>query len=143
MVKKNDARPRRLAIPKLKDKLDRVFSQYIRLRDADNNGNIRCYCCGKVLPWKESENMHFIPRQHMSLRFSEVNCHAGCTRCNHYLNGNIEEYTIHMKKEYGPDILERLTVARNRVNKISATEYEVLIYHYKKEFERLKNEKGL
>lgn len=143
MIKIHDSKPRRLTILKLKSKLDRIFSQYIRLRDADNNGNIQCYCCGKILPWKESENMHFIPRQHMSLRFSEINCHAGCTRCNHFLNGNIEMYTIHMKKDYGEDIVERLTVARNRVNKINVAEYEIMIDYYKKEVERLKNEKGL
>ena len=28
-----------------KDKLDRIFSQYIRLRDADQNGYIRCKDC--------------------------------------------------------------------------------------------------
>ena len=28
------------------DKLDKVFSEYIRLRDADENGYVRCYCCG-------------------------------------------------------------------------------------------------
>ena len=27
---------------------DRLFSQFIRNRDADKNGNIACVCCGKI-----------------------------------------------------------------------------------------------
>ena len=78
--------------------LDKVFSEYIRLLESDNNGYIRCYCCGKILHWKQSQNMHFIPRQHMGTRFDRINCHAGCVKCNYYDNGNIEEYAIHLKK---------------------------------------------
>ena len=79
----------------------------------------------------------------MSLRFSEVNCHAGCSRCNHFLNGNIEAYTIHMKKDYGNDIVEKLIIARNTTNKMAAFEYQAMILHYKKEVEKLKSEKGI
>lgn len=41
-----------------KDKLDRIFSEYIRLRDADNNGYIRCISCGKIVFWKDTD-MYF------------------------------------------------------------------------------------
>jgi hypothetical protein len=113
----------------LKVKLDAVFSIFIRLRDS-KDGYVKCYCCGKILPWKESQNMHFIPRQHLSLRFSEINCHAGCIKCNYYDNGNIEQYTLHLKKEYGDDIVERLVLIKNKPNKISDFEYRAMISHY-------------
>ena len=126
-----------MKIADLKAKLDRIFSKYIRLRDSDENGYVRCYCCGKVLHWKESQNMHFIPRQHLSLRFSEVNCHAGCIKCNYYNNGNIEEYSIHLKKDFGEDIVEKLTIAKHQSKKISKAEYEFMINHYELEIEKL------
>lgn len=132
---------RKTTLKTLKSKLDRAFSVFIRIRDADKNGNIKCYCCGKILKWRESENMHFIPRQHLSLRFSEINCHAGCTRCNHFLNGNIEAYTLHMKQEYGDDIVEKLISARNQTKKISVYEYEAMIQHYQSEANRIATEK--
>ena len=116
--------------PNLKAKLDRVFSEFIRLRDSDENGYIRCYCCRKTLHWKESQNMHFIPRQHLALRYSEINCNAGCVKCNYYNNGNIEEYIVHLKKDYGNDIVERLLVAKAKVVKISNVEYELMIKKY-------------
>lgn len=120
-----------------KEKLDRVFSKYIRLRDSDNNGYIRCYCCGKPVYWKKSQNMHFIPRQHMGTRFDEVNCHAGCVKCNYYDNGNIEMYTLHLKKDFGDDIVERLVFKKNRGRKFSQFEYKELIKYYSKEIKKL------
>ena len=125
---------------KLKEKLDRVFSEFIRRRDSDKNGFIKCYCCGKILHWKKAQNMHFIPRQHMATRFSETNCHSGCIRCNYYNNGNIEEYAIHLKKDYGENIIEELTLAKHRSVKISEAEYRIFIKYYQekiKEYERI------
>lgn len=127
------------SVSSLKKKLDRVFSEYIRLRDSDKNGYVRCYCCGKVLHWKEAQNMHFIPRQHMALRFSEVNCHVGCIKCNFYNNGNIEAYAVHLKKDYGNDIIERLLIYKSRLTKFSAIEYEVMIKEYQQKVKELKN----
>jgi len=126
-----------------KQTLDKIFSEYIRLRDADDNGMIMCYCCGKVLHWKQSQNMHFIPRQHMNLRFSETNCHAGCVKCNYYDNGNIEEYTLHLKKDYGDDIVEKLVIAKRISVKHSSAEYDALAKYYKDEIKKLKEEKDL
>lgn len=123
---------------KLKTKLDKVFSEFIRLRDSNKYGYVSCYCCGKILHWKESQNMHFIPRQHMATRFDEVNCHAGCVKCNYYNNGNIEAYTLHLKKDYGDDIVEKLVLKKNIGRKISDFEYEELIKYYKKEVVELK-----
>lgn len=120
-----------------KEKLDRVFSKYIRLRDASTNGYIRCYCCGKAVHWKKAHNMHFIPRQHMGTRFDEINCHAGCIKCNYYDNGNIEMYTINLKKEYGSDIVEKLVLKKNIGRKINQFEYKELIKHYSQEVKRL------
>ena len=131
------------SISSLKSKLDRVFSEFIRLRDADDNGYIRCYCCGKVLHWKEAQNMHFIPRQHMNLRYSEANCHAGCVKCNYYNNGNIEAYTVRLKKDYGEDIVEKLLVSKMQSRKISALEYDVMIDYYQQRVNELKKKKGL
>ena len=130
------------SISSLKSKLDRVFSEFIRLRDADENGLCRCYCCGKLLHWKQSQNMHFIPRQHMALRYSETNCHSGCIKCNYYNNGNIEAYTVHLKKDYGNDIVEKLLVAKSQVVKFSVTEYEVMIKKYMQLVKELKHLKS-
>ncbi len=37
------------------DTLDRIFSEYIRRRDSDENGIGRCISCGKMVHWKEAD----------------------------------------------------------------------------------------
>jgi hypothetical protein len=125
-----------------KGTLDRIFSEYIRQRDADGNGLVRCYCCGKILFWKNAQNMHFIPRQHLSLRFNEINCHAGCVKCNYYNNGNIEEYALHLKKDYGNDIIDKLVATKHQHIKISDFEYKIMIKKYRELVKELKLTKG-
>lgn len=63
-----------LSKSKLRDKLDAVFSKYIRLKYSDDKGYCRCISCGKVFPWKEIQNGHYMSRRYMSTRFSEDNC---------------------------------------------------------------------
>lgn len=126
-----------------KDKLDRIFSQYIRLRDADQNGYIRCISCGKIVLWKEADNGHFINRKHMSLRFSETNCNAQCRSCNRFDEGNMTGYNLGMIKKYGQQTVDLLIISKNKANKISDTEYKILIKHYQQEVKRLLKEKKL
>ena len=125
-----------------KKKLDRIFSEYIRQRDSDENGYVRCYCCGKILRWQESQNMHFIPRQHTALRYNEINCHAGCVKCNYYNNGNIEAYAVHLKKDYGEDIVERLLITKSQSTKISNAEYEIMINKYNELVKEIKTKRN-
>lgn len=65
-------------IKELKEKLDKVFSYYIRLRDADENGYCKCCTCGKKFHWKKIQNGHWISRGKLSTRFHEQNCNSQC-----------------------------------------------------------------
>lgn len=62
-------------------KLDRVFSEYIRLRDTMPNGMFRCISCGKIKPYSQADCGHYHSRTHMSIRFDEENCNAECKYC--------------------------------------------------------------
>lgn len=62
-------------------KLDKVFSQYIRLRDAMPGGVFRCISCGRTLPIGRADCGHYFSRRHMSTRFDEDNCNAECSYC--------------------------------------------------------------
>lgn len=126
-----------------KDKLDRIFSEYIRLRDADNNGYIRCISCGKIVFWKDTDNGHFINRKHMSLRFSETNCNAQCRACNRFDEGNMTGYNQGMIKKYGQQTVDLLILAKKQVNKISDAEYQILVAHYQQKVKEIKQQKNL
>lgn len=132
-----------LTVPKLKEKLDRIFSVYIRLRDSDNKGYCRCISCGSIHPWKEVDCGHHVNRSHMSTRYSEKNCNAQCRKCNRFDEGNNIGYTRGLINKYGIKIISELDVKKHSVSHMTAFDYEILIDHYNKEVERLKKEKGL
>ena len=76
-------------VSKLKKELDKWFSLYIRLREANEYGMCQCFTCGIVRHYKEGmQNGHFQSRKHLATRFSEDgNCEVQCVKCNVYAWG--------------------------------------------------------
>lgn len=119
--------------------LDTVFSEYIRRRDSDSEGYIRCISCGRRVHWQEADNGHFIPRGHMSLRFDERNCNAQCRDCNRTKDGNISGYTRGMAHRYGQETIDELRALKWKSRKWPRYAVEQTIKYYRqkiKEFER-------
>lgn len=134
---------KRLTVTKLKEKLDRVFSRYIRLRDSNKDGYCRCISCGAIVFWKEIQNGHYVNRGHMGTRFDEKNCNAQCIRCNMFDEGNNIGYTRGLINKYGIRVISELEAKKHSISKLTPFEYETLIEHYSVEVKRLKAEKGL
>lgn len=133
-----------LSKPKLRDKLDAVFSKYIRLKYSDAKGYCRCISCGKILPWKEIQNGHYMSRRYMSTRFCEDNCRPQCVACNIFNQGNIQMYRRGLIKQIGEQRVNLVEVRARTENKNwSLFEYNQLIAYYQKEVERLAKEKGI
>lgn len=127
----------------LKNKLDAVFSEFIRLRDSRDNGTFTCISCGRLLPYDQADCGHYINRKHMSTRFSEKNCNAQCRSCNRFDEGNIQGYRRGLIAKYGEPVVLMLEASKNQINKLSEFEYKAMIDHYRKEVKRLKKEKGI
>jgi hypothetical protein len=119
-------------------KLDKVFSEYIRLRDSDENGYCHCISCGKIAHWKDMDCGHFINRKHMSLRFNDVNCNAQCRLDNRFDEGNLEGYRRGLIIKHGPDIIDRLYAMKNVQMKFSQIEIDLLTKEYAKKVTELK-----
>lgn len=121
----------------LKKKLWKIFSEYIRLRDSDEYGNVRCISCGSIRHWKDVHAGHYEKRGYLGTFVDERNVHGQCPRCNLYLNGNQSAYAIALRKKYGETILEELDKLKNSREKYTRIEYEELIDKYKKETQNL------
>lgn len=121
--------------------LDAVFSQFIRLRDADNKGIVTCPLCWIKKLRKEMQNMHFITRACIALRRDETNCNAWCYRCNVLLKGNYIEYTIFMINTYWLKYVELLKIKKTEIFKIQTREIEEKIQFYKDEIAILSQHK--
>ncbi|MFA5377658.1 MAG: recombination protein NinG [Dehalococcoidia bacterium] len=124
---------------KLIAKLDAVFSEFIRLRDSDTNGNCKCCTCSTVKPWREMHAGHYVGRGAMNTRFEEQNVHAQCCGCNTFHEGRKPEYTIFLQEWYGESIIGKLVSAGHITKKWAPIELEALIAHYKGEVARMKN----
>ena len=130
--------------PKLIKELDVWFSRYIRLKYSDSRGYCRCISCGKVYFWKEIQNGHYMSRRYMSTRFSEDNCRQQGVECNIFNQGAIQMYRRALIKEIGEQRVDLIEVRARQENKNwSLFELKQLIEYYKKEVEKLLDEKNL
>jgi len=66
----------------MKDKLDTIFSKYIRLRDTDEYGRGGCFTCGNNFHYDDLECGHFRSRRNLATRWHQDNAHAQCRECN-------------------------------------------------------------
>lgn len=142
--KKSDSpKQRSSSLSALVDRLDTVFSRYIRLRDAMPGGTFRCISCGKVKPIEQADCGHFHSRTHMSTRFDEDNCHAECRYCNRFSADHIIGYRENLIRKIGSQRFLLLEVKAHETRKWSHFELEQLAKHYKTLVEKLQKEKGI
>ena len=131
-------------ISKLKKELDKWFSLYIRLRDANEYGMVQCFTCGVVRGYKDGmQNGHFQSRKHMATRFHEDNCQIQCLKCNIFDSGQQYLFSLRLDEKYGEGTAEELEFLARTTFKISRAEYEDYISYYKNIVENLKEEKGI
>lgn len=67
---------------KWKAKADKWFSEFIRLRDSDEHGRVKCVTCSHTDHWRYLQCGHCLERGNMSTRYDEKNCNAQCAGCN-------------------------------------------------------------
>jgi hypothetical protein len=133
-----------MAISALKKKLDTIFSLYIRLRDSNEFGIVRCFTCWVEKNYKEGmQNGHFMSRQYLSTRFDEQNCQPQCVACNMYHSGEQFKFGLGLEYKYGNGTAKKLLQKSRQPFKMSKHEYEEKISYYKSLVENLLKEKGL
>ena len=115
--------------PALK-KAKSAIQKWARMRDADENGIIRCCCCGAWKNWKHSDGAHYIPATYRATCFIEMNIHACCVSCNRFKEGARVEYHDFMIKKYGQDAVDRLNAQKHLIVKHHAFELEALAILY-------------
>jgi len=119
------------------DTLDRIFSEFIRRRDSDENGYGRCISCGKIGHWKTMHNGHYVNRKHMSLRYDEKNCNMQCPACNSFDEGNMLGYHKGLVAKYGPEVIDYLEIKKHNFCKLSQVAIDALKKEYKQKIKEL------
>ncbi len=141
--KPSKAMSRSVSKASLSEQLDRLFSLYIRLRDAMPGGRTVCISCGRQFPFSQMQAGHYYTRHHMSVRWDEANVHSQCFECNCIKSGNIDSYKVGLERKIGAEQMFRLSVLHNQDKKWSDDELMELIAHYRKEVRQLSKEKAI
>lgn len=125
---------RKVKLSTLKNKLDKIFSEYIRRRDVDDHtGYGKCIDCGRETPFAEGDAGHFVGRRHLSTRWDEDNVHFQHRYCNRFLNGRQYEYGQALG-----DRADELIQKSHQIAKFDATHLQYLIDIYKDKLDALK-----
>lgn len=110
----------------LTDDLDIIFSQLVRLKEADEHGMVKCFTCDTVMHWKDMQNGHYIPRANMPTRYSVKNCRPQCKGCNEHKDGNLTVFAERLEAEE-PGIVEILQEQSREVQDYSREELKYMI----------------
>jgi 5-methylcytosine-specific restriction endonuclease McrA len=106
--------------------LDTIFSQFIRLRYA-NNEIAECVTCGKKDHWKKLQAGHFMSRSNYSTRWDENNVQVQCVGCNVYKSGEQYKYSLYL----GNNLSEELYIKSKQIVKFADVELIDMIKDYK------------
>ena len=111
------------------ERLDTVFSQYIRLRYADHAGYVLCFTCPVRLKWSEMECSHFIGRSNLAVRFDEENCQVACHSCNSIYGGKLDVFEEELREILGEGGFDAL-IERSRRPYLTDEELKEKLIHY-------------
>ena len=118
-------------------KLDKVFSEYIRRRDADEYGRVKCCTCSTVAHWAEMDCGHFISRWNLSTRFHEMNSHSQCKACNQFHGRMQFDHLLYIKERYGLKVPYELVKLSHKPSKLMQHEIDELVEVYKQKIKEL------
>ena len=125
----------------LTKKLDKVFSQFIRLEGADNSW-VSCVTCGSKHYWKEIHAGHFITRGCRTTRWDEMNVHPQCCGCNTYRFGEQAKMLLYIESNFGRSEVDRIMQLEKDYKsgnyiKLSLPEMREKIEYYKEQVKAL------
>ena len=112
-------------------KLWKVFSEYIRRKDADAEGMIECYTCYTTRHYKQMHAGHFVSRNAKAVKFDEQNVKPQCPTCNTFNEGMSWAFGTRLDDEYGEGTAENLEAQRFSIVKRTPAELEEMYEEYK------------
>lgn len=128
----------------LLNKCQKLFNEYIRLRDLAGCSHFRCISCGQIKDERYLHCGHYYNVGHFDgLRFDEDNAHGQCNHCNTFLHGNLIEYRKNLLMKIGAErfnLLEiRSGVYRRSGNKWNRFDLKYKIDELKKKIKEYDN----
>lgn len=124
-------------ISSLKSKLDNVFSEYIRKRDSDGDGMVKCVTCGKVMHWKQVDCGHFVSRAKLNTRWDERNASGQCKQCNGFAGGQQYLHGLALEKRWGKGTADLMFAKSCIIRQMKSADYLWLINEFREKIKQL------
>lgn len=134
-------KPKKDERQKLIAKIDDVFSDFIRLRDCDKQGLIKCITCGDIKHWTKMDCGHFVTRDKMGTRWEEPNSNGQCPHCNRFKSGQQYEHGLAIDRKYGPGTASLLVIKGKSPCHWEIFELQKMYEYYRDQVKILKEEK--
>lgn len=119
------------SLSSLKAKAWKLFSEYVRRKDADESGTVSCYTCGKLMYWKEAHAGHAIPGRHNAVLFDLDIVKPQCPRDNLFMGGMYHVFATKLIKENGMEWWEKKLEGARQIVKYTRADMEALIDSFK------------
>ena len=116
---------------------DAVYSQWLRLSNADKNGTVSCYTCDLNMRWQNAQCGHYIKRGNLFLRWDTRNTRVQGECCNIHRGGNYSEFTKRLEVEK-PGITQILLEEGHIIYKPTRYEIGQIISEYSNKLKQLK-----
>lgn len=116
----------------LKAKAWKLFSEWIRRKDADEGGTVLCFTCEKPMFWRDCHAGHGIPGRHNAVLLDADIVKPQCPRDNLFMGGMYHIFATKLIKQNGLEWWEQKLLDSKRVVKITRGDYEVIIEDLKK-----------
>ena len=126
---------RKISRKGLINKLDRIFSEYIRKRDANKKGICKCITCNKEYAWNDIDAGHFISRKEMATRWDEQNVAAQCKHCNRFRYGRQYQFSLSLDQK-SKGLSKRLYNKSKEVVKFSMIDLQDMVDLYKQKLDK-------
>ena len=130
-------KPKTITKSKAKKKAWKEFSTYIRLKHADELGNVLCYTCSKLMPWNESQAGHGISGRLNAVLFMEEVVRPQCRGCNIFARGRQSIFTMKLIEEMGMRKYKLLVEEANQTVQYKVNDYIELARFFKEQHEKL------
>jgi hypothetical protein len=100
-----------MTLGELEGLLDAEVSLWVRgsaALEADAEGLVPCYTCGRLHPWKELDAGHYIGQKNRGVRWDLRNVRPQDTRCNTRQEGEHWKFRMNLVVEIGEDQVKDL-----------------------------------
>lgn len=123
---------------------DEVFSEYVRIRDAESfTGIVTCFVTGAKAHWKTCDAAHYFGRANLMTRWNEINVHATTAESNRADPNHPDQYRYKMIKTYSIDELGSLAAGALSLMKPTRSDIIEIIEKYSEKVKELRKQKHI